>query len=576
MAQMTIRAETIPLAYLPARCDTGGDFLIPKVVLMRATYFSSFFALVALCSIPGPAQTSANKQCTVQLRSGPSPGDIALANLEFTKAEELYAKEREETGAEGDRAHVAWIRVLLDERKLDEADKAAKEWAAAAPTDPWSLQALSQVQLREGDVPAAAGTIQAAYAADPCNAWVRAEYAHILTINSMNASAKKMMDAAHALAPDDLQIEMQWLTLSTTHAAELDEFLKRSSFLTERQRDILDGLKDHFAQANTNTCRLLSPLKTTSIPYRAIQNGPNADVFWGLDVGFNGKQARMAIDTSARGLTLTQTAASTLHLSIQQAQTASVTGTSMDVAFAQVKSLKIGDLEFADCNVRIVEKIVGSADGMIGGSIFQNFLLTLDFPGHVLKLGQLPALPGVAEDHSLNFSDTEDVSTPRDRYVDPSMKDWVRPFRLGPQLLVPVSLNKGPRHLFLISTATQYDSVSSAEPHHVEQLVRNNGNGLAAGSRSTFGAHIFSVKVDRSLPSELYFSNIHVSETDGMNSIDTSKMGMNQLGIYGILGAQALHNLTLTIDYRDSLLRFDYDPKRVAHCNPGINLPDCY
>jgi len=37
------------------------------------------------------------------------------------------------------------------------------------------------------------------------------------------------------------------------------------------------------------------------------------------------------------------------------------------------------------------------------------------------------------------------------------------------------------------------------------------------------------------------------------------------LGISGILGADILEELTIHIDYRDGLVKFEYDPKRGYH-----------
>ena len=37
-----------------------------------------------------------------------------------------------------------------------------------------------------------------------------------------------------------------------------------------------------------------------------------------------------------------------------------------------------------------------------------------------------------------------------------------------------------------------------------------------------------------------------------------------------------LHQLTVQIDYRDDLVHFTYDPKRIQHCVAGLELADCY
>jgi predicted aspartyl protease len=65
-------------------------------------------------------------------------------------------------------------------------------------------------------------------------------------------------------------------------------------------------------------------------------------------------------------------------------------------------SLKIGDLEFQNCPVEVLEKrsVVGE-DGLIGADVFSSFLVEIDFPNEKLRLKELPKRP---EDIAANLS----------------------------------------------------------------------------------------------------------------------------------------------------------------------------
>jgi hypothetical protein len=61
------------------------------------------------------------------------------------------------------------------------------------------------------------------------------------------------------------------------------------------------------------------------------------------------------------------------------------------------------------------------------------------------------------------------------------------------------------------------------------------------------------------------FANLS-QEVDDVLAFDTSKLSKDDgMEISGLLGATTLNLLTIHIDYRDGLVKFDYDPKRGYH-----------
>ena len=55
---------------------------------------------------------------------------------------------------------------------------------------------------------------------------------------------------------------------------------------------------------------------------------------------------------------------------------------------AYADSIRIGDSEFQNCDVEVVDsRYMLGTDGLIGMDVFSKFLVTLDYPGRKLLLG---------------------------------------------------------------------------------------------------------------------------------------------------------------------------------------------
>ncbi len=546
---------------------------------------------VTMCAGAMPAQapatavtktTSAPAAMTCRRRTAPmSPGDIAFARHDLPKAESLLAEESKAPGAEGDRAHNALIRALLRDSKFDQAWQNAQAWASADPKSSWAEISVAEVRWRKGEVSESVEAIVAAAKLDNCNPRIDTDYAELLVFSGLQASAKKHLDRAHLLDPIDDDISGDWMELQprSVKLASLTAYLAQSDFLTPEDRRSLQQWKERLSEPpSAQRCHLVSSVTSTSIPYRAMQNGPRAPTFWGLDVSFNSKPRRLEIDTGAHGLLLTKSAASALHLEVQDKGKSWGIGDDGAVTshISRVKDIRIGALEFADCDVEILEKNpdgLTAEDGLIGGDVFSDFLLTLDFPGRVLKLDPLPATPGAGtEALSLTTGatapDTQDTPV-RDRYIDPSMKDWTKVFHSGHHLIMPVMLNDSPQRLFIVDTGAQLNLVSYQMAKQVAKVSKGSDidlMGISGHVKQTYTTG----------PLNLTFAGMRQT-TPGLIGMDTSALGQSMgVEIAGFLGAPILHQLTMQIDYRDDLMHFSFDPKRLQRCMPGVQVADCF
>lgn len=532
--------------------------------------------LAALCMGGGTAAHAVS--CGVR-QSPMSAGDIAFSHADYAKAESLYAEESK-SGPDADRAHAALIRTELREVKLVEAEKESVAWSTAQPKNSWALVALAEVRWREGRPDEALHLAETLRATDVCNAQAHADVAMIYRMLGMYASANRELTVARKLDPIDDQIEFAWLRLQppATRLTEIDNILSRDTWLSAEQTNGLARQKQAAFAPPVSSCRLATSVTETSIPFRAIQNGPNAPTYWGLDVSFNGKDRRLKIDTGAHGLILSKSAANALHLEPEFTVKAHGIGDEGDVDsfIAKVHSIRIGDLEFQDCFVQVLGKTpapMSADDGLIGGDVFSHFVLTLDFPGHTLRLGPLPPRPSETAEAAAPALDTGVAAAfaePQDSYRDPSMKDWDHVWRSGHMLLINVRLNAtGPWRLFLLDTGSAQDLISPDAAREVVKVDKGSWgriSGISGEVKNTWTTG----------PMKLYFSHF-VAPVQSMTALDTTQLARSSgVEISGLIGTPTLHQLTISIDYRDNLVHFAYDPNRLQRCVGNVNRGDCY
>ncbi len=523
-------------------------------------------------AVASPAKAEPPKKVSCPIRSSPlSPGEVAWAQHDLPKAEGLLHEEGKATGVDGSRERDEWIRVLLREDKLEAASSAAKDWVAAEPRNSWAMAAESEVQWRKGEVSESVATLVQGAKLDPCNAQLDADYARIERFSGLNASAKRLLDFAHRLDPVDDDIAGGWIELQprSVRLENLTTYLAQATYLPADDRKSLERWKVELSHSPVpQRCHLVSPVSSTVIPYRGIQDGPNAPTFWGLDVSFNGKARRLEIDTGAHGLVLTRSAANALHLDVEEKSKSYGIGDDGEVQshISRVSSIKIGALEFADCTVEILEqnsKGMEGQDGLIGGDVFAQFLLTLDFPGRLLKLDLLPPLPDAPKQQealalSTGAQPSQDEPV-RDRYIDPSMKGWTKVFRSGHDLIMPVYLNNTPARLFIVDTGSSLNLISWQIAKQIGKVSKGSDirlMGISGEVKQTYTTG----------PLTLTFAGMK-QETNGLVGMDTSALGKSTgTNIVGLIGAPTLHQLTMQIDYRDDLMNFSYDPKRLTRC----------
>ncbi len=560
-----------------------------------------------------PVKCLFGASCGVVKHHLPSEADKALMAADYARAAGLYRAEL--ASHPGDAELTAGVvHALLYQQKVQEAADQVKASLAVTPNSVALITLRGEVELRQGMPWIAAQTAVEAEKLDLCNPRTRLLLADLERISSLYASSGKQLEIAHQLDPEDPQIRAEWMrTLPLKQRiAEAEAYLSAprgdDEERTRHWRQYLERLKKMAAEPH-KACHLVSPTANTEIPFAMLMRDATHIAAFGLDAKLNGRGARLEIDTGANGLTVTRSVAE--HAGLKPFSQTEMNGVG-DQGYkpgysAYADSIRIGNLEFQDCSVEVLDSRSGlDVDGLIGMDVFSQFLVTLDYPMRKLLLGPLPPRPGeaAAAAPSLKTSDAgrddsdesaepakaaqqdklvakgtesglkapaaESSATapsqnasiqkatahgPYDRYIAPEMKSYTPVYRVGHELILPAALSGGNLKLFILDTgamATVISPQAAREVTKVRSEDRIHVKGIGGNVENVYTAD------------EVTFTFAHLSQkVQGVVSFDTSRTSKNLgMEISGYLGATTLDHLTIHIDYRDGLVKFDYDSKR--------------
>ena len=547
--------------------------MLPAMPALRAfcllLCFVSFGCAMQAQSAAGDAAPKP-KRVSCGIRSTPvSAAEAALSRDEYGKALELYrAMDKDQPAA----SREGVIRTLLAQDKVTEARGLAEEWLKREPDTSEAAVAMAEADLRAGNLLASYKAARALMTVNPCNARVYLVAATYEDLSAYFALGKGHIETAHKLDSIDPEIQSAWIG-TLPRAQRLKEYAalaQNKDLVSDKDRAQMADYLSHADNYRKENCSVAKTVEEATIPMQIILDGPQNPVGIALDVQFNGKRRRLEIDTGAGGLVLSRSAASSLGLLREQKIQSGGIGDNGEVAtsIAHVETLRIGAVEFHNCEVEILEKSSAlDIDGLIGGNVFSKFLVTLDYPKMQLRLDPLPKRPDEAAkpaealataparpEQTAEGAEEDSVEVPRhDRYVAPEMKTWTPIYRSGHDLLLPVHLGDTKNALFIVDTGA---AVMLISPTTAREITKVHGSGE--------GIHGISGEVKKVYDTgkfTLSFANL-AQHVDHMTAVDTSRFSHEDgVEISGFLGAPILFRLAVHIDYRDNLIKFDYDPK---------------
>jgi predicted aspartyl protease len=516
------------------------------------------------CILLLPARPAFSKQCPVVHIRLPTPADTALQSWNLNDAERLYAAELEKNPT----AEVSLSGLILSQlyqNKTDAALATAQDAIKRLPSSATLVADLAQIQFRTGDLAATRASLLRAMSLDQCNARVYFVFAAYLKASSMKASARERINTAHQLSPDDPQIYAAWLAdqPKAIRIASLKKKLETAD-LSDREQESLSSRIERLetvrkAEAEHGRCKVVSTAPSMKLPFSYIMDGPERVRAFALDVRINDKAtARLQIDTGASGILIRRGLASKAGLVplIHNKIYGIGDEGSQTSYFALADDLKIGQFEFKNCVVEVSDKrSVANEDGLIGGDVFEDYLLTIDFPERSIKVDPLPRRPGEKQEVTISSEGEADgEASPLDAYVDPSMKDWTHVLRLGHDLMVPATLGDSKTHWFILDTGAFATTLSPATARAITKVSRDRDRqveGLSGKVKEVFAAKNIEITfggVRQKITDAVVFNIDNVSSSTGVEAS-------------GFLGFGTLRFLVMQIDYRDGVVHFEYDPK---------------
>ncbi len=479
------------------------------------------------------------------------------------------------------------IRSYLKKKDVARAAEEAKIALTLSDTHA-VLTAVAEVYFRQGRI------------SDAENEWVKVinsgypdaraylGVARVRRAVSMYQSAKTFIDKAYEIDPTDPDIQRAWVaTLSPAERiVYLERFLAGPNDAHNEERGdtqhYLDYLKARLSLPKRG-CRLVSKITATETPLVRLLIDPQHLRGYGLSVLVNGHQSNLLLDTGASGILLSRPAAEKAGITkISETRVWGVGSKGSKHGYLAVAdSIKVGELEFQNCTIEVVEnRSVAEEQGLIGADVFGSFLVDIDFPNEKFKLAELPKRP---DDHAAGValhaedSDEPDFSgdeshagsapaepkpTPKpamqfqDRYVAPEMKAYIRIFRFGHNLLVPTKVGDEPaRKLFLLDSGGFNNLISLAAAREVTK-VHGDSDTIIKGVSGSVN------KVYRADKATLEFGRLRQQNEDLVAFDLTPISDAAGTEISGILGFAMLRMLEVKIDYRDGLVDFNYDAKR--------------
>jgi tetratricopeptide (TPR) repeat protein len=465
-----------------------------------------------------------------------------------------------------------WLsRALLKKQDVAGALETAKKAVELGAGSADAHVALGEVYFRKAMIPEAEREFVEGLKIDVTNGRAFMGRAKVFRAESLYKRAHDFIIQAQKLDPMDPEIRRYWHStlkpaeqleelekyLAHPHDDEPDETANREAY-----RTILKEQLEH----PDKKCKLVTKVEQTSIPLEKFLDGPNWFVGIGLKPAINGHRSMLLLDTGASGITLSPKAAEKAGIKAIAHGTMEGVGDKGPVGryIGRADSIKIGNLEFQNCMVDVAEKkSTLDIDGLIGADVFDKYLITVDIPGQVLTLSQLPMRPGASAAEAKEPEPQHDVmesdsitndSSPQDRYVAPAMANFSTFYRFGHIMLLPTGIEDAPPKLFLVDTGA-YNTLIT--PEAAREVTKVNGDW-------TTRVKGISGNVDKVYLADharIRFSHFR-QENQGIMSFDMSSLSKSVgTEVSGILGFALFNMMKMTIDYRDGLIDFQYVPR---------------
>jgi tetratricopeptide (TPR) repeat protein len=478
---------------------------------------------------------------------------------ELTEAKQLYLKADFPAAIQkylsivekvpgSEEAHVGLIRSRWKADEIEGAYISAKKALGAFPSSAPVHAALGDVLFRMAKMPEARDAYRKAIDLDPNSARGYFGLSKLLFFNSCRKTARGMEIKAYECDPEDPEIIAAYA--SELPAAEqillLEKYLRLASSESLKKREAVETqIACLRKRGDLKTWVLSNAPKQVEIKLDSVYSPLLGETGYQISVLLNGaKKVKLQFDTGADGILIHRKLVKELNLETVSTDHIWGVGDSgprhANIAIAE--SVKVGALEFRNCPLTVTEKsLLANTDGIIGAEVFKRFLLKLNLPRKKLELNQLPPIGGTP------FDDPESWKN-LDRTVPPELASFT-PIGNYDHLVIPTGVNRKKTGFFILDTGAAVNVVSRelakqvADLHAIGRVLQG-----ISGASQTYLAPNVSLQLGRLN-----------QKSDQIYVMDMKEMSRD-LGveISGLLGYPLLRHLSITIDYRDGLIEFEY------------------
>jgi tetratricopeptide (TPR) repeat protein len=496
---------------------------VRSLYVTQFRFFLSFLLLAAVL----PAQTNAPNgggelaNARQLFRRGDFPGAAAV----FRKM--IEAKPSPE-------AYSGLVRSLLKQDDVKVADESSQKSLAALPQSALVHAARGDVYFRRGMIPEAEDEYRIALKLDDTVARAWLGQGKVDSVLARRGKSKAAITKAHELDPDDGDAIYEWAIRLPypENVAALEKHLAEFHNDPEEERhereytDFVKGIADRKVWVPARE------VDRTEIKLELLTIGPGmARRGYGLRVRLNDRTTvTLLLDTGASGVIITRKLAEKIGARKFSEQALEGVGKSGGSAGykAWVDKVAIGDLEFHDCFVHATPREIAQVDGTIGTDVFAKYLVTVDFPGHKLRLDPLPA--------------AADSASPS------AAEPFTQAFNFGHLLLIPTDVGKKASGLFVIDSGANANTISPELAKSMPDLRALNVpmSGASGQVNSAFIADDVTLRFARVRKTGERISTVDLRSISKDLGVEVS----------GQIGFSAMEEMKVFINYRDGLVRF--------------------
>lgn len=427
------------------------------------------------------------------------------------------------------------------EESMSEEKADAQRFAKSAPV----LAACGEYAFYAGDFRTADALWRTALKLDGKNARAVFGLSRLAQAQSETRTARMLIMLAHQYDPEDALITRRFLdyTVGNVRKQLLTPFQTSHPWLyTEAQlkgmgtyRAVQEGLggKPAFQQQG--------PLQEQTLHFFPWLRDGRHIFGVGLELKLEGKTFRLLFDTGASGILLDRRAVDKVGLDHIGSELAWGVGDGGKInTFEAIgEDCQIGSLSFSRCVVHSLDqkrRAVADVDGLIGGDVFSDYILDIDFQHRRLHLIPQPTRAPNPQGY--------------DRTTPANEKDFTPVFRFGHHLMLSTAVDNRAVGLFLLDSGSNQTLVDSLFARQFTKLSHNDllrVNGISGEVK----------KVYETPPVPLIFArfrtpDITLTALDLNNDPDHTEVRLS-----GILGFPLMYLFRLQIDYRNGLVKFD-------------------